>query len=56
MQLLGFTDQMSDLLAAADAMVHSTAGLTVLEAQIRGCPVISYGFAVGHMRRQQPRL
>jgi hypothetical protein len=48
-QLLGFTDQMSDLLAAADALIHSTAGLTVLEAQIRGCPVISYGFAVGHV-------
>ena len=50
MQVLGFTDRMSDLLAAADALVHSTAGLTVLEAQIRGCPVISYGFAVGHIR------
>jgi UDP-glucose 4-epimerase len=48
-KLLGFTDQMSDLLAAADALIHSTAGLTVLEAQIRGCPVISYGFAVGHV-------
>jgi UDP-glucose 4-epimerase len=49
-QLLGFTDRMSDLLAAADALIHSTAGLTVLEAQIRGCPTISYGFAVGHIR------
>ena len=49
-RLLGFTEEMSDLLGAADALVHSTAGLTVLEAQIRGCPVISYGFAVGHIR------
>ncbi len=49
-QLLGFTDRMSDLLGAADALIHSTAGLTVLEAQIRGCPTISYGFAVGHIR------
>ncbi len=49
-RLLGFTDRMGDLLAAADALVHSTAGLTVLEAQIRGCPTISYGFAVGHIR------
>jgi UDP-glucose 4-epimerase len=49
-QLLGFTDRMSDLLAAADALIHSTAGLTVLEAQIRGCPTISYGFDVGHIR------
>ena len=45
---------MSDLLAAADALVHSTAGLTVLEAQIRGCPAISYGFAVGHIRVNNP--
>src|SRR5204863_4534716 len=49
-RLVGFTDRMSDLLAGADALVHSTAGLTVLEAQIRGCPVVSYGFAVGHIR------
>ncbi|HEY2056634.1 MAG TPA: hypothetical protein VGH14_22085, partial [Solirubrobacterales bacterium] len=35
---------------AADAMVHATAGLTVLEAHIRGCPVISYGFNAGHLR------
>jgi UDP-glucose 4-epimerase len=49
-RLLGFTHRMGDLLAAADVLVHSTAGLTVLEAQIRGCPVVSYGFAVGHIR------
>jgi hypothetical protein len=47
---MGFTDRMSDVLAAADTLVHSTAGLTVLEAHIRGCPVISYGFGVGHIR------
>jgi UDP-glucose 4-epimerase len=49
-RVVGFTDQMSDWMAAADAMVHSTAGLTVLEAHIRGCPVVSYGFSVGHLR------
>ncbi len=49
-RVLGFTDQMSDWMAAADAMVHATAGLTVLEAHIRGCPVISYGFTAGHLR------
>lgn len=48
--LLGFTDRMNEVLAAADALVHSTAGLTVLEAHMRGCPVISYGFGVGHIR------
>lgn len=50
LRIVGFTDQMSDLLDAADVLVHSTAGLTVLEAQIRGCRVISYGFGVGHIR------
>jgi len=49
-RVLGFTDRMSDWMAAADAMVHSTAGLTVLEAHIRGCPVVSFGFSAGHLR------
>ena len=49
-QIIGFTEQMSDWMAAADAMVHATAGLTVLEAHIRGCPVVSYGFSAGHLR------
>jgi UDP-glucose 4-epimerase len=49
-RILGFTEQMSDWMAASDAMIHSTAGLTVLEAHIRGCPVISYGFSAGHVR------
>jgi processive 1,2-diacylglycerol beta-glucosyltransferase len=46
----GFTDRMGDLLAAADVLVHSTAGLTVLEAQVRGTRVISYGYGAGHIR------
>jgi hypothetical protein len=41
---------MGDLLAAADVLVHSTAGLTVLEAQVRGTRVISYGYGAGHIR------
>jgi processive 1,2-diacylglycerol beta-glucosyltransferase len=48
--VVGFTDQMSDWLAAADVLIHSTAGLTVLEAIIRGCAVISYGWGRGHIR------
>ena len=48
--VMGFTTQMGDVLAAADALIHSSAGLTVLEAIIRGCPVISYGFGYGHIR------
>ncbi len=48
--LVGFTEQMSEWLAAADALVHSTGGLTVLEAYVRGCPAISYGWGRGHIR------
>lgn len=47
---VGFTEQMSEWLAAADALVHSTGGLTVLEAYVRGCPTISYGWGRGHIR------
>jgi UDP-N-acetylglucosamine:LPS N-acetylglucosamine transferase len=46
----GFTDRMGDLLGAADVLVHSTAGLTVYEAQVRGTRVISYGWGAGHVR------
>jgi UDP-N-acetylglucosamine:LPS N-acetylglucosamine transferase len=48
--LLGFTTQVPELFAAADALVHSTAGLTVLEAWVLGCPTISYGWGRGHIR------
>ncbi len=44
----GFTDRMSDLLAAADVLVHATGGVTVLEALARDCPVIAYGAPPGH--------
>ena len=46
----GFTDRMPDWFAAADVLVHSTAGLTVLEAIMSGCGVVSYGWGVGHVR------
>ena len=46
----GFTDRMPDWFAAADVLVHSTAGLTVLEAIMRGCAVVSYGWGMGHVR------
>ncbi|PWU23259.1 MAG: hypothetical protein C5B48_08905 [Candidatus Rokuibacteriota bacterium] len=46
----GFTEQMPDWLAAADVLVHSTAGLTILEALVRGCPSISFGWGRGHIR------
>jgi processive 1,2-diacylglycerol beta-glucosyltransferase len=46
----GFTDQMPQILAAADALVHSTGGVTCLEARATGTPVVSYGLPVGHAR------
>ena len=46
----GFTDRMPDWFAAADLLVHSSAGLTVLEAIMRGCGVVSYGWGLGHVR------
>ncbi len=49
-RVVGFTEQMSEWLAAGDALVHSTGGLTVLEAHVRGCPTISYGWGRGHIR------
>ena len=49
-RLLGFTDRVPELFSAADALIHSTAGLTVLEAHLCGCPTISYGWGRGHIR------
>jgi processive 1,2-diacylglycerol beta-glucosyltransferase len=46
----GFTDQMPSILAAADVLVHSTGGVTCLEARAAGTPVVSYGLPVGHAR------
>jgi hypothetical protein len=46
----GFTDRMPELLAAADVLVHSTGGVTCLEARAAGTPVVSYGLPVGHAR------
>lgn len=47
-RVLGFTDEMSELLAAADVLVHSTGGVTCLEALARGCPIVAYGVPAGH--------
>src|SRR4029077_350916 len=55
-RVLGFTDQMPDLLAAADVLVHSTGGVTCLEAMARGCPVVSYGLPVGHAKLNTKRM
>ena len=46
--VLGFTDEMPTLLAAADVLVHTTGGVTCLEALTIGCPIIAYGAPAGH--------
>jgi processive 1,2-diacylglycerol beta-glucosyltransferase len=46
----GFTERMPDWLAAGDVLIHSTAGLTIFEALIRGCAPISFGWGRGHIR------
>jgi processive 1,2-diacylglycerol beta-glucosyltransferase len=52
----GFTDRMHTWMAAGDVLVHSTCGLTVLEAHMRGCPVVSYGWGRGHIRSNDRAL
>jgi processive 1,2-diacylglycerol beta-glucosyltransferase len=47
-RVLGFTEQMSELLVAADVLVHSTGGVTCLEALTCGCPIVAYGAPRGH--------
>jgi processive 1,2-diacylglycerol beta-glucosyltransferase len=46
----GFTDRMAELLRAADLAIHSTGGVTSLEAWSCGCPLIAYGSTLGHIR------
>lgn len=47
--VLPFTDRMPALLTAADALVHTTGGVTALEAQATGCPLICFGRPPGHI-------
>jgi len=49
-RLLGFTDRMPDLVAAADVLVHSGGGVTCLEGLVAGCPTVLYGMPPGHWR------
>jgi processive 1,2-diacylglycerol beta-glucosyltransferase len=48
--VFGFTNKMPEILAAADVLVHSTGGVTCLEARAAGTPVVSYGLPIGHAR------
>jgi UDP-N-acetylglucosamine:LPS N-acetylglucosamine transferase len=55
-RVLGYTAEMSDLLAGADVLIHATGGVTCLEAALRGCPTIVHGFAVGHVRHNAEEM
>jgi UDP-N-acetylglucosamine:LPS N-acetylglucosamine transferase len=48
--VMGFTTAMDVLLRAADVLIHSTGGVTSLEALSCGCPMIAYGAKAGHIR------
>jgi processive 1,2-diacylglycerol beta-glucosyltransferase len=50
LRTLGFTTRLPELFAAAEALVHTTAGLTMLEAMMCGCAPISYGWGRAHIR------
>jgi len=46
--VIGWTDQMPSLMAAADAMVENAGGLTSMEALAAGLPVVTYHAIPGH--------
>ncbi len=50
LRVLGFTEEMAELLAAADVLIDSTVGVTCLEALACGRPIVVYGAAPGHSR------
>src|SRR4051794_16773568 len=50
----GFTARMCEWLAAADVLVHSTAGVTVLGAELCGTGGVSYGWGERDLPPHQP--
>ena len=54
--VLGFTERMPELLAAADALVDASVGLTCLEALSCGCPIVVYGMPPGHSRMSAKQI
>ena len=49
-RVLGWTDEMPVLMAAADALVQNAGGLSCMEAFAAGLPVVSYRPIAGHGR------
>ena len=48
--VLGWTDEMPELMGAADVLVENVGGLTAMEAFAAGLPVVSYQPIAGHGR------
>ena len=49
--VVGWTDDMPGLMAAADALVENAGGLTCMEAFAAGLPVVSFRPIAGHGKR-----
>lgn len=49
--VLGWTDDMAGLMAAADVLVENAGGLTSLEAMAAGLPMVSFRSIPGHGRK-----
>ena len=47
-RLVAFTERMDAMLAAADVLVHTTGGVTCLEAMTVGRPIVAFGPPAGH--------
>ena len=47
---LGWRDDVPDLMAAADVLVHNAGGLSCTEALVAGLPVVTYRPIPGHGR------
>jgi processive 1,2-diacylglycerol beta-glucosyltransferase len=54
--VLGFTDRMPELLAAATVLVHGTGGVTSLEAVCCGCPMIAFGTHLAHVQEHNAAM
>ncbi|MGW1075110.1 glycosyltransferase [Streptomyces sp. NPDC002537] len=53
---LGWRDDMPQLMAAADVLVHNAGGLSLTEALVAGLPAVSYQVLAGHGRRNAATL
>ena len=49
-RVLGYTNRMRELIAASDVVVHSTGGVTCLEALVLGRPLVAFGVPPGHAK------